>query len=286
MMLIALGGILVGATSVEFVNTVRHVQLRIDKTKALFLAQAGLMQALQDWISSGSDDTTRRYSEENVTVTGNQIFKTGAQANFAHFRFDGTPPYQWTSPGGQDRLRRWQMRNIHASDTITVKALRVSWNPTNAVNLRSVSVNNGSSTTVIVPTGSYPSGTLITLTTPYDISSGTLLSGSNTYLEWTGSLPDPIQVNVQWTFQDDSAVKDSKTHNVLFWNGAKNGNGCGEAGLGAPCARTFSITSSGQVNQSGGLAFKVLETVKATISTAPAAGPEIMDLDRVKKNIT
>ncbi|MBI4352848.1 MAG: hypothetical protein HY593_02865 [Candidatus Omnitrophica bacterium] len=280
--------ILVTASSLYFMEAVRQVQLRIDQTKAHYLAQAGVKRAIYDWIVSGSNENNRRYAELNTTVTGNQLFKTGAQANFAFFRMD-TGPANWTTAkvGGVDRrrFRNWTINNIHVNvpgstaDDITAAQVRVSWSPVGTTALRQVVLNNNA----VTATGSYASGATVALsgsTADLTLSPGGSWSGITTYLEWVdANVPDPVQVNVQWTFTDDSGTKDSKSHDVLYWNGAQAGS--------APGQHTFAITSTGQVDQTAGArGIQVLKTVKAVVSTAPGGdNVEIIDWEEIDQNI-
>lgn len=249
------------------------MQLRIDKVKAHYLAQAGVMNAIHNWLASNNNETNRRYAELNTTVTGNQIFKTGCQANFAYFALDQS---DWQV--ANTVLRRWQIANIHSANAITIKSVVVSWNPASpGVTLTEVRLNN-----TVVASGSFANGALIALT-PTALASGGNWSGNNTRFTWSGNPTNTgsITIHAQWTFNDDSATKDSVTHNVLFWNGAQNNTG-------RPLMHTFCVTSTGQVAQTSGKeGFPILKTIKATCSGSPASGAnvEIMDWQEVDKNI-
>ncbi len=280
--IIAVAGILITSTSLYFRDATRQMQLGIDQIKAYYLAQAGVMRALYNWRVSNATDINRRYTELNTTITGNQIFKTGSQANFAYFTFDavnGQQDTEWFA--GNTRLRRWRIRNIHSANSITVTKAKVSWSPVGTTTLSDIQLNNNSVATGAG--GPFASGTEITLTNSAanrTLLPGAVWSGNNTYLTWNGSgPPDPALVTVEWTFADDSPTKDSKAHRVVYWNGAKSG-------AGRPTEHTFSVTSTGQVNQSSG-GFKVLKTVKATVSGTPGGGSsmEITDWDKIEKNI-
>ena len=271
-----------------FTNIAREIQLKIDKTKAHYLAQAGIKRAVHNWmISSGStNDIPRRYRELNFTLTGNQIFKTGCQANFAYFSFDDPltlGPAEWRVVTGRPRLQKWVVRNMHTSNSITFTKVRVKWTGDGGVltNLRSISMGG---TTVLGP-GTFTNNTEVSLTRTITLSSGAAFGNTNTFLEWTGSRPASVTVNVQWTFTDDTNTKDSKTHEVLYWDGLTSlANPAGRPG-----EHTFCITSTGQVNQGvanrGISGFKVLKTVKATISRRAGDNVFITDWDELDKNI-
>lgn len=289
-LVIAIIGILTAATGLLFANAGRELQLRIDDGKAYYLAQAGVMDCIQDWRVSNATDLNRRYDDQNITLTGNQLFKTGCQANFAYFYFNGggTATAQWQNgSGSRRRLRRWNLRNIHVAeagtaDNIIVTQARVTWTPTNAAQLIDLRLNNVS---VIPAGGPFANGTTLTLTgtaAQRTLTPGSTWTGNNTYLEWNINPSTPaagvIQVRVQWTFADNSATKDSVSHAAEFWNAAQAG--------AAPVRRTFCVTSTGQVNQTVG-AFKVMETVKATVSSISAAytSQEIINWEKIDKNI-
>jgi len=65
-----------------------------------------------------------------------------------------------------------------------------------------------------------------------------------------------------------------------MWDGA-------HSGAGLPLQRTFTVMSTGQVNQSAAAGhFKVMKTVKAALSGAPGAtSMEITDWEEDEKNI-
>ena len=293
--LIAISGILVGSTALLMSNSTRQMQLKIDQSKAYYLAQAGIMRAIYNWRISNATDTSRRYAQLNTTVTGNQIFKTSGgtlanmtQANFAYFSFDegGTSNADWNPTS---RLRRWTIRNIHTnvagtSDGIIFKQVKISWTPSGAETLTEISLNNRKTS------GSFANGSTVTLSgtvAQRTLAANSAWTGNNNYFQWSGVPPDPITVTVQWIFNDDSTTKDSQTHSVIYWDGCKSAANCDGLGteFGRRVMHTFAIMSTGQVNQSGGKAFKVLQTVKATVSGTPASGVEIIDWQKVDKNI-
>lgn len=282
--LVAVAGILVTATSLLLSNMMRETQLQIDQIKAYHLAQAGVMRALHNWRVSSGSEQNRRYGHLNTTVTGAQRFKTGVQADFAYYSCSLAQNAEWLTAGGFRQLRRWRLRNIHTSiagttDEIQVARVQVSWTPAGATTLRRLLLNN----VAVLPAGSYANGADVVLTggTPAQrtLGPGALWSGNNTLLEWNNPLPpDPIRVTVRWTYADHSATVESRSHEVVLWDGA-------QAGGGLPQLRTFTVTSTGQVANAGGGAFPVLQTVRATVSGAPAGAMEIIDWDRVEKNI-
>lgn len=263
-----------------FTENARVVQLRVDSVKAQYLAQAGVMRSLQDWMISSTNTLSRRYAPLNVTVTGNQIFKTGCQANFAYFSFNGPPQdAEWKEVAGRVQLRKWKITNIHSSSgppfNLTPAKVKVTWVSMALTTLSSISLNG----VEVLSSGNYANGQEAPLEASVALAPGNSFSGPTTYLEWNDAvLPACAMVKVQWIFSDDSATKDSKTHEAVYWNGDT-------AGAGRPTEESFCITSTGQVAQSGGMAFKVLKTVKAVISQGASADVSITDWDPVEKNI-
>lgn len=264
--IIALAAILIASTTLFFIHSVQLMQYRIDRQKAYYLAQAGVMKSLQDWRVSSGAEANRRYGRVNQTVTGNQIFKTGAQADFAYHTFDVGERSGWTTVLGRSRFQQFRIRNISTTESITFTAVYVTWaslnpaNPVGANNLNSVNLQVG-------PTGDY-------------------VGGANTYIEWTNAFNAgaPILLTIQWWFADDSGTVDSKTHEIVAWNGAPAAPGAASAAR--PATHTFCIHSTGQVNQSGGSAFKVLEPIRAAVSGTPGGGDvEIVDWDKMDKSI-
>lgn len=271
--LIAVSSLLISATSLAFVANARALQLRVDRVKAYYLAQAGVMQAIQDWRDSSNSLLNRRWTPLNATVTGNQIFKAGQ--SMSDFALHSPNAGQWILP---TRLRRWRVTNIRtggSGSAITVTRARITWTPSGAARLVTMRLNNNA----VVPAvfGGYASGTEIALsgsTASRTLNAGGNWSGNNTYLQWNVAPPNPVAVTIQWTFSDDSATKHSKSHVITLWNGAKAG--------AAPSVQTFSVTSTGQVNQA---LLRTLRTVRAVVSAAVGSNAfEIIDWDDVEKN--
>ncbi len=264
--IIGLAAVLVASTTLFFLHSARLMQYRIERQKAYYLAQAGVMKAIQDWRASSASEANRRYGRSNQVVTGNQIFKTGAQADFAYFTFDVGERAGWRTVSGRSRFQQFRIRNISTAESITMNAVFVSWtsldpgNPIGVNNLRSVNLALG-------PSGDY-------------------VGGVNTYIEWTNTFNAgaPILLTIQWWFADDNGTVDSRTHEIIAWNGAPAAPGAASAAR--PRTHTFCIHSTGQGGQTGGSAFKVLEPVRAAISGTPGGGRvEIIDWDKLDKSI-
>ncbi len=85
--LIAIGGIVITISTRVFENMMRQTQLRIDQTKAHYLAQAGVMRAVYNWYTSNTTtEGSRRRAPINTTVTGNTLFKAGTDANASYLQ--------------------------------------------------------------------------------------------------------------------------------------------------------------------------------------------------------
>lgn len=219
------------------------------------------------------------YATGNYTATGANSIARDYSAAVVSFHAAN----RWFTSGGNRRLRGWQLYNTHSASSITLDKVKISWTPAGAELLNDF-VLNGSSRW---PGGTFASGSTIDLTNT-TLNSGVAWQGDSTYIQWNGALNGGgnIEVTAQFIFSGDSATADDSTGEITMWNGAQTN------GDGMPGARALTVTSTGQVNQTTGGYFKVLKTVKATFSGAPAttAAPsttaiEITDWDEGEKNI-
>jgi len=293
--LIAFATIALGGISAMYLIAGRQTQQRMDRLHAYHVAQAGVLQALHNFQISNAAKLNRRYATIGPTsIPGTQrAYKAGVQANFAYFTFNetmlGAPANrrtQWALVGTRPQLRRWRIRNISTAATLTVRAVRVSWTanpPASLGSLRTIRLNN---VLVLNNPGGVGNGveTAVTLTSlaANGIWGGTTNPGDeasniNTFLEWNGNgaLPTTATVNVEWVFNDDVATRDSRTHNVLYWNGTP--------AVAPTPLRTFSVTSSGGTNVAG--VFRIMQTLRATVSAVGAARMEIIGLDTIEKGV-
>ena len=291
---IALSGILLGPMTWHIVETTREMKLKIDRVKAYNAAYAGVMHASYVWSNSNATEASRRYAHLDTTLSGTNVrFRTGEPANFAYFSFNLTDNANWFTSGANQRLRQFRLRNIHtntAPTSIILTGLKVKWDPPGTALLNDIRLNNVS---VIPGGGPFASDTELTLGNTdanRTRSSGALWSGTSTYLQWDSALPDPVRVTVIGTFKDNGspAVTDSKTHQIIFWDGCQTAADCDGAGtpLGRPSLRTFSVSSTGAVQAGGTGSFNVHRTVRATLSgTVAGQAVEIIDWRELDKTL-
>ncbi len=190
---------------------------------------------------------------------------------------------RWTPIGATRKLSGWQIYNTHTTSNITLAQVKISWTPAGAELLNDFVLNGVSKW----PGGTATSGTTVNITDTA-LAAGAAWQGSNTYIQWNASpnAGGAVTVTCQFIFAGDTATSDDRTHEVTMWSGAQAN------GVGMPGNRALTVTSTGQVNQTTSGAFKVLETIKAEVSGAPAtaAAPavpviEITDWDEGEKNI-
>lgn len=245
-------------------------------------------------LSTGAADTNITIAPESRVVTTAGAYATNGTnsiardwAGVAAVFYQGA---RWRTPPAtaNRQLTGWRLTNIHttATSTITIDRMKVSWTGGGAAQLREVRLNN-----VSVWTGTAASGTTIDVTNTALAGNRAAWSGINTYLQWDNGGPaDPVTVSVQFIFAGDSATTEDRTHEVRMWDGCQTAANCDGLGtpFGLPKERTYTVTASGQINQTTDNYFKVLKTVRATVSQAPGAGNntlEIIDWDEGDKAI-
>ena len=219
------------------------------------------------------------------------------QANHAYYSFDLTDDAAWVTAaanmctqggvgaganGACRRLRLWRIRNIQSDggSDIIFSNCKVSWSPAGAETLTTIQVNDGSDHTLLSD-GSVASGTDIDIT-DQALTAGSVFSGAGTYLEWSAEPggDQDVTVTIQWTFSDDSSTLDSRSHEVLYWRGAKPTEG-------RPTQHTFDVVSTGSIANTQPGSFTVKKSIKAVISGAPgAAAIEIMGWEPEDKNLS
>lgn len=215
--------------------------------------------------------------------------RNSASRDWAAVQVGFYSPNHWINPAGSTwRLKQWQIYNIHNASNIVLAQVKISWSPANA-ELVNDFVLNGTSVWPAATTAA--SGVTTDLTAApaanRTLASGAAWSGNNTYIQWNNSvngvIGNPATVTCQFIFSGDSTTSDDKTAEIVMWNGVKSG-------AGMPSTRIFTVTSTGQVNQTVN-AFKVLKSIKAQVSGGPVSTSmpgksrmEIMDWDEEDKN--
>src|SRR3990167_7459016 len=87
--LIAVSGILMGSIVIFMIHSSNHSILRMNKVRAHYLAQGGVMNALQAFSASyGLDDSDASY-EFNAWAQGGDSISTNFKSNYAYFLPDG-----------------------------------------------------------------------------------------------------------------------------------------------------------------------------------------------------
>jgi len=196
----------------------------INQTKALYMAQTGIMRAIVDYRDGGSWNPA-----QNVNVEGGFYYHLGKNANF--LLVDASAP----KISGK-KLIKIPIQNINASSSITITDMIVSWGFGGSL----VGVKLGN-TLVWSGTASSPASLNVTDLT---IASGTSYSGYNDQ-EWEFSTASIIgDVVCTFILSDGSQIKSYLIKNDL--SGSKE----------------FSITATGEVRS--GTAVQARRTLNAT----------------------
>jgi hypothetical protein len=182
----------------------------------------------------------------------------------------------WFTSGANRRLQQWQVRNINNGNSVTLDQVKISWSPAGAELLNDFFLNGVSKW----PGGTFASGSTVNITDTV-LGNGAFWGDTGTYIQWNGAVNGggSVTVTCQFIYSGNTATSDAKSHEVVMWNGTQTGGGL-------PAQKTFTVTSTGQVNQNVGGYFKVMKTVKAAVSGTPGlAAMEIVDWDEGDKNI-
>lgn len=257
-----------------------------------FTAGAGYTRMTDAGLSTGAADSNITIAPESRVVTANGTYAANGTnsiardwAGVAAVFYQGSRWY--TVPSTTDRrLVGWRLTNIQTTSAITIDRMKVSWTGGGTAQLTAVVVNG-----TTIWSGTAASGDTIDVTNTDLAGNRTAWRGYTTYLQWNNSGPaDPTTVSVQFIFSNDSATVDDRTHEVKMWDGCQEVADCDGLGtaFGIPRERTYVINSSGQINQTSSAYFKILKTVRATVSQTPGSGNntlEIMDWDEGDKGI-
>ncbi len=149
-MILALAGITFFLT-----EHLRSVSLRQNQTKAIYLAQAGVMQELYDFRSGNGVSLTE------VTVTagppagtaGDDVYRvSGPEADSLLVNLRAIPvpisfPTGSLCSGTRDVMQRWTMRNVRGGGqgAIRVDQMRVAWSPDGGEGVLRIDLNGTSS---------------------------------------------------------------------------------------------------------------------------------------------
>jgi len=231
-----------------------------------------------------------------TTNTGNEFINTNFQSNFAYFmtshpRFlaewwpqanpstPATPafppaPNLWCATdqlSAQSRLHGWTVKNIrtnipaNTTDDIVVTGARVFWTggaglTVSRIRLALRTASFTAQGTTAAFSGAGANGALLTLAGTAGLrtlSPEQYWTGPCTFIQWSGRMPDPSRVSIQFTFSDGST-----SHEVQLWDGLINGEG-------RLHMRTLSITAVGEVRMTK---FGARKRLRATFKHGPPAG--------------
>ena len=150
-LIVLISAVLVGLVGITFYLTehLRNTSLRQNQTKAIYLAQAGVMRELYDFrngseISLGEVTVTAGPPDDVYNIAGpNADFLLVNLRTTINFPTDNLCPA--TGPGRQprDHMTGWFLRNVLASgsSSITIDQIRVNWDAGNE-GILSIDINN------------------------------------------------------------------------------------------------------------------------------------------------
>lgn len=230
-MLVVLLSIIAMAITFYISEGLRFNASNINNLKALYMAQAGAMSAITDYLDNGLWTPVRN----NHSAGAEFYYHTGKNANFLWV--DASNPQLLVR-----RLRRIPIKNINAAGPITITNITVSW--TFGGNIRRVTLGN---TIVWSGTASSPANININ---DFSIGSGTSYSGAGDQVfQFSINIPNSstTDIVVTFIFSDGSAFK---TY-LLKGGGGAN--------------KEFSVTATGEIRGAGDVEAK--RTLAATYDT-------------------
>jgi len=204
---------------------------KMNQEKALYMAQAGIMQAIADYDDGGLWD-----SATNVNVENEFYYHIGEDANF--LRVDANNPLIESS--AKKQLRRVPMKNINATETITITSMIVEWNFSG--NIKQVWLKGSS-----VWSGNESSPATL------DINDSTWNPGQertgkyDQRWKFQGNIPQNFTVVVTFIFSDGSSFK------TILAENQKAGN------------KEFSIKATGEIRSGSNVESR--RTLEATYDT-------------------
>lgn len=192
----------------------RYNIMNINREKALYAAQAGIMSAIAEYVNNGT------ISEETDTqLTSDTSYSIGGSGMF--FLADCSTP----RIVADRKIKDISMTNLHPTDDITITHMEVSWTPDGGEHLISIDLGRGT------VEWSDPTGVLSG--TNIDMADFTIPANStepDVWLDWEqGSSISPMTITAALTFSDSSTLE------IMLLN------------AGAATVNAIIITSTGKV---------------------------------------
>lgn len=230
-MIITLLAIVVGGITSYISEGLRFSVSNMNTTKALYMAQAGLVAAIVDFQDNGLWGSV----QNNNDAGGEFYYSIGKNADFF-----------WINPATPQttgkQLKRIPIKNLNSAGSITITDLLVAW--TFGGNITSVTLGNSN-----VWTGALASPASLNIT-DLAITSGTQHANNNDQIfEFSSNVPSTSSTDMVVTF--------------VFSDGSSRKAYILKSGLGAN--KEFSITSTGEVR--GGVSGTFRRTLLATYDT-------------------
>lgn len=151
-LIVLIAAVILALAGITFYLTehLRTTSLRQNQTKAIYLAQAGVMRELYDFrrgveISVGPVSIT---AGPPGGIAGDDIYEVdGPEADFLLVNMRGSAGFAIPNPslcsGTRDRLEGWVLRNVLASGGVSVRIdeMRVNWSPDNGEGVMRIDIN-------------------------------------------------------------------------------------------------------------------------------------------------
>ena len=251
-LILFLSAVLLALTGITFYLTehLRTTSLRQNQTKAVYLAQAGVMWALYDF-RRGAGITLRSYNVDNPsgpapgasddTFILQTINNGSRQAHFLLVNMRGNITFPTdnlcpaTGPGRvpRDQIQGWSVRNILASggSSLTITQMRINWAPDSGEGILRIDLNDNAVWTA-------PCATPGAINTNLTITSQTLSPGTR----W-----DPTRNRV-WFTSTAMEIKDWIEVTLLMSDGSERTSRWDRLSI-ANRSADATITSVGEVRE-------------------------------------
>ncbi len=188
--IIVIVGILAASTASFILESLRYNVVREHREQCINLAQAGIYRAIYDYRVDGS------YSSSEVNVTGNQWFLVGS--GLANYLLLDTSVAKVVGKN----LKDFDVENINASETLTIDAIVVTWDPVvPGETVDQVHLDNS-----LEWTGSEASGTTLDITNT-DIPPAGTLTNNRIQFGQVGMGSKTI-ITIKFIFTDGSETQD------------------------------------------------------------------------------